>query len=264
MLLANDRFISELEVFNMSDRLKNKVAIVTGGSSGIGLAIVKRFKEEGAKVVIGDLQEPKDPELKQALDEGDQALFCKLDVANEDSWTAIINTTLQKYQKLNIIVNNAGIGLTTDVEHSQFDDWRKLMSINCDGVFLGVKHGIIAMKDNGEQNSIINMSSIEGFVGNPDYASYNASKGAVRLLTKSAALYTARQDYPVRVNSIHPGFVNTPILDEKQKPAIAAQMPMKRLADPKEIANMALFLASDEASYCTGAEYLVDGGFTAE
>lgn len=147
----------------MSNRLKNKVAIVTGGSSGIGLAIVKRFKEEGAQVVIGDLQEPEDPDLQQALSKDDQVLFCKLDVAQEDSWTAIINTTLQKYKKINIVVNNAGIGLTTDVEHSQLSDWQKLMSINTDGVFLGIKHSIIAMKDNGEQNSIINMSSIDGF-----------------------------------------------------------------------------------------------------
>lgn len=248
----------------MSNRLKNKVAIVTGGSSGIGLAIVKRFKEEGAQVVIGDLREPEDPDLQQALSKDDQVLFCKLDVAQEDSWTAIINTTLQKYKKINIVVNNAGIGLTTDVEHSQLSDWQKLMSINTDGVFLGIKHSIIAMKDNGEQNSIINMSSIEGFIGDPDYASYNASKGAIRLLTKSAALYTARQDYPIRINSIHPGFVNTPIITEDSKPALVAKIPMKRLAEPKEIANLTLFLASDEASYCTGAEYLIDGGFTAE
>ena len=249
-------------------RLENKVAIVTGGSKGIGEAIAERFVEEGAKVVITARHTEEGEALANKL--GENALFIQQDVSKKAEWEKVIKETIDHFGKVNIIVNNAGIGVYADVEQMDDDNWDKTIGINLTGTMWGIKLGIKAMKDNGEKNSIINLSSIEGLIGDPDLFAYNASKGGVRLMTKSAALDCARKGYDIQVNSIHPGYVVTPLVehlmetDPKVKEHLISLHPMGRLGKPVEIANLALYLASDESSFSTGSEFVADGGYTAQ
>ena len=175
------------------------------------------------------------------------------------------------FGQLDIVVNNAGVALGANVEDTTLDDWRKLMSINLDGVFLGTKCAIAAMKDHG--GSIINLSSIEGLIGDPNLAAYNASKGGVRIFTKSAALHCAKAGYKIRVNSVHPGYIWTPMVEgyvgasadpEATKAALAALHPLGHIGEPDDIAYGVLYLASDESKFVTGAELVIDGGYTAQ
>jgi NAD(P)-dependent dehydrogenase (short-subunit alcohol dehydrogenase family) len=179
--------------------------------------------------------------------------------------------TASRFGRLDIAVNNAGVALAGDVEHASLEQWRWLMSINLDGVFLGAKHAIAAMKRTG--GSIINISSIEGIIGDANLAAYNASKGGVRIFTKSAALYCAKAGYKIRVNSIHPGYIWTPMVEqllqtqpdpEAAKAYIAGLHPAGRLGEPDDIAYGVLYLASDESKFVTGAELVIDGGYTAQ
>ena len=199
--------------------------------------------------------------------------YVPLDVSQEDDWRRAVAETLRLYGKLNVLVNNAGITLGHDIEETTLDEWNHLMAINATGVFLGMKHAIAAMKANGEQCSIINRSSIDGQVGEAGLFAYCASKGAVTVMTKSAALATGAKGYTIRVNSVHPGYVHTPLTrkdrdfgltPEAYFEKVGAQHPIGFIGQPIDIALLDLYLASDESRWVTGAEFTIDGGWTAQ
>lgn len=243
-------------------RLDGKVAIVTGAAKGIGLACAQLFVKEGAKVVITDLDETEGAKASATL--GGNAAFVKQNVAKEDEWQKVMTATKQVFGKVDIILNNAGILSFNNAEEITEEDWHKVLAVDLDGVMWGVKYGIKEMKTTG--GSIINLSSIAGLIGISNLFAYNAAKGAVRLLTKSAALHCTENHYPIRINSIHPGYVHTPMVDAypEMREKLESLHPMGRLGEPNEIANMALYLASDESSFSTGSEFVVDGGYTAQ
>jgi len=248
-------------------RLTGKVALVSGSASGMGQSEATIFAREGARVIVADLLET---EGKQTVDKivgaGGQARFVKLDVSSESDWRAAIDAAVSAFGRLDILVNNAGISGTFDQDMLSTSAWDSLMNVNAKGVFLGMKHAVPAMQKAGG-GSIVNISSISGFVGQTGvHMGYNASKGAVRTMTKSAAVQFAKDG--IRVNSVHPGFL-PPMRTSKtsadpawRKPLLDA-VPMKREGRVEEVAYAVLFLASDEASYITGAELVVDGGFVA-
>jgi len=247
-------------------RVDGKVALVTGGSSGIGLATAGLLADEGAKVVLTDLHEPRAGDAVVP-----SARFDKLDVTRESDWIAVTDAVVSEFGRLDILVNSAGVSLLKDIETTALDEWRRLMAINLDGTFLGCKHAVRLMKECGG-GSIVNMSSVAGLIGAANLAAYSASKGGVRLLTKSVALHCARKGYNIRCNSVHPSFVETPMLQSmiaaardprKLEANYASAAPLGRLAKPIEIARTILFLASDESAFTTGAELVVDGGLTA-
>ena len=250
------------------NRVQDKVALITGGASGIGLATAALFAAEGARVVIGDLDRAAGERAAAAL--GARGAFEALDVTDEAQWIAATDATVREHGRLDILVNNAGIALSQDFETTTLDDWRRLMAVNLDGVFLGCKHAVRVMKAHG--GAIVNLSSVAGLIGDPRLAAYCASKGGVRLLTKSVALHCARRGYGIRCNSVHPSFVETPMLDgmlarardpAKARAGYAAAAPLGRIAQPNDVAQMILFLASDESAFTTGAEFVIDGGLTA-
>ena len=250
-------------------RVQDKVGLITGGASGIGWATAELMVQEGGKVVIGDIDRAAAEHAAARL--GRDATFHPLDVTREDEWIAATNTIVRNHGRLDILVNNAGIALSQDFETTTLDDWRRLMAVNLDGVFLGCQHAVRVMKDRGG-GAIVNLSSVAGLIGDPRLAAYCASKGGVRLLTKSVALHCARRGYHIRCNSVHPSFVETPMLDamlarardpERARAGYAAAAPLGRIAQPNDVARMILFLASDESAFSTGAEFVVDGGLTA-
>jgi 3(or 17)beta-hydroxysteroid dehydrogenase len=250
-------------------RVQDKVALVTGGASGIGLATAKLFVEEGATVVVADRDEAASTAAVAEL--GQRACFHRLDVTREDEWVAVTDAVARDFDRIDIVVNNAGVVLFKDIEATTLQEWRDLMAVNLDGVFLGCKHAVRVMKDRGG-GSIVNMSSVAGMIGHGNLAAYCASKGGLRLLTKSVALHCARKGYNIRCNSVHPSFAETPMLQsmiasarnpEKLAANFATAAPLGRLAQPIEIARTILFLASDESAFTTGAEMVVDGGLTA-
>lgn len=253
------------------DRIKGKVAIITGAAGGIGKAVATLFAAEGAKVVVTARRSVAGEKLAEEIrQQGGEALFVKHDVSNESDWQEVIERTLKEFGKLDILVNNAGIMLSKEIENTTLQEWRQVMNVNLDGVFLGTKYAIGAMKKSGG-GSIVNMSSVLGLVGYFDHtATYSASKGGIRLFTKAAAIECSKGglDYNIRVNSVHPGVVATPmaepVLTNKDlKKEMEEGHPMGRLADPMEIANGVLYLASDESSFVTGTELVIDGGWTA-
>lgn len=247
-------------------RLEGKISLITVGASGLGKAMAILFAKEGSKVVVTDVNEAGGNDVVKEIEEtGGKALFLKHDVTKEEEWESVIDRALKAYGKLDVLVNNAGVGSQANVEECTFEQWRFLMSINLDGVFLGTKHGILAMKK-GESCSIINMSSIEGLVGDANLAAYNTSKGGVRLLTKSAALHCAKSNYSIRVNSIHPGYIQTPMIgeDPQVQKHLESLHPVGHLGEPIDIAYGALYLASDESKFTTGSELVIDGGYTAQ
>lgn len=253
------------------DRLKGKVALVTGGAMGLGAAMALLLAREGAKLVVTDMRAAEGAEVVDQIEKaGGSAFFHHHDVSLEDDWLKAVDSTLEKFGQLDVVVNNAGIAITGNAEELPFADWRKLMSINLDGVFLGVKHSIRGMKQSRRPGSIINLSSIEGLVGDPDLVAYNASKGGVRLLTKSAALHCAKTGTGIRVNSIHPGFIWTPMVQsgpgdaEARRKALIALHPVGHLGEPDDIAWGVVYLASDESKFMTGSELVIDGGYTAQ
>jgi NAD(P)-dependent dehydrogenase (short-subunit alcohol dehydrogenase family) len=253
-------------------RVKEKVAIVTGGSLGLGRASAILLAREGARVAVTDVKEEEGlAVVEEIAAAGGEALFIAHDVADEDAWTRTITLVIERFGGLDVLVNNAGVGVLGTVEETTLKQWRWLMSINLDGVFLGTKHAISAMKRKG--GSIINLSSIEGLIGDPNLAAYNASKGGVRLFTKSAALHCAKAGYKIRVNSIHPGYIWTPMVQSyigahddpsAVKAAITGLHPVGHLGEPDDIAYGVLYLASEESKFVTGAELVIDGGYTAQ
>lgn len=253
----------------MTGQLAGKIALVTGGARGLGAAFVKASVGEGAAVLITDLRADEGEALAAELvRQGGKAAFEVQDVTSEDGWDAIVAHARQVLGPLDIVVNNAGIALLGSIEDQTFDDWRKTMAVNLDAVFLGTRAAVRHMKHRG--GAILNVSSIEGLVGNPFIPAYNASKGGVRLLTKSAAIHCARAGYAIRVNSLHPGYVATalvadalPLLPADFAARTLERTPMGRFGECHEIAATAVFACSDAASYMTGAELVVDGGYCA-
>lgn len=252
-------------------RVADKVALVTGGALGLGKATAEMLAREGAKVVVTDVNVEEGQKTADGIvAQGGEAIFVRHDAGNEEEWKAAIQATLDKFGRLDVLVNNAGIGFLANVEETTLDDWRKTQSVNLDGVFLGTKYGIEAMRQSGG-GSIINLSSIEGLIGDPDLAAYNASKGGVRIFSKSAALHCARNKYGIRINTVHPGYIWTPMVEavtqgkdtEKYK-ALVNLHPIGRLGDPDDVAYGVLYLASDESKFVTGTELVIDGGYTAQ
>ena len=251
-------------------RLEGKTALVTGAASGIGLQTSIRLAEEGARVMMTDINLEKVRQQAEKIDAN--ATFLKLDITEEEEWISVLDETVKRFDRLDILVNSAGMVLIADVEQITIEDWRKVHAVNLDGTFLGCKHGVRVMKEFGA-GSIINLSSVSGMIGGFNLAAYNSSKGAVRMLTKSVALHCARAGYGIRCNSIHPTFIETPMLEsmirdspdpEKARQTLVRQVPLRRIGKPDDVANMIVYLASDESTFVTGTEMVIDGGVIAQ
>ncbi|MBO1531126.1 glucose 1-dehydrogenase [Psychrobacter sp. F1192] len=242
-------------------RLQDKVMIITGAAQGMGETHARLCLEQGAKVVLTDINSEKGEALATEL--GDNALFIKHDVTDEADWTHVVKQTEDKFGRIDVLVNNAGITTNKSILDTSVEEYRKTLEINQVSVFLGIKAVLPAMR-RAEQGSIINISSINGLVGGA--IGYTDSKFAVRGMTKAAALECA--PHGIRVNSIHPGVIATPMImqgDTKEAvEAFAKSIPLRRVAQPEEVSRMVVFLASDESSYSTGAEFIIDGGLTAQ
>ena len=253
----------------MAGRVEGKVALVTGAASGIGRACAERLAQEGATVVLTDVQDPLGEEAARGV--GGRALYLHHDVTDEDAWIAAIGRIRNEFGRLDILVNNAGIGVGTPITEMSLADWRRQTAVNLDGVFLGVKHVLPLMREGGG-GSIVNMSSVAGLKGAPNLAGYCATKGGVRLFTKAVAMECAGLKDGVRVNSVHPGIIDTPIWttvmptgsnagpDLDQLSQLAVPLGVKGV--PDDIAGGVLWLCSDEARYVTGAELVIDGGLS--
>jgi|TARA_S200000501_G_scaffold24488_1_gene21242 NAD(P)-dependent dehydrogenase (short-subunit alcohol dehydrogenase family) len=250
----------------MSERLKNKVGLITGAAQGLGKEMAKIMISQGATIVITDINE-------KSLVETAEELSCKhmvMDVTKEDQWKNVISNIEKDIGSLNILVNNAGIGGGGDVESTDLESWHLVHSVNLDSVFLGCKFSLPLMRKSGN-GSIINISSMSGIVASHNMSAYNSSKAAVRHLSKSIALHCAKSTNLVRCNSIHPVFTRTAMVQSMIDAApernieekLVQQIPLRKLAEPIDIANAALFLASDESSFITGTELVVDGGLSA-
>ncbi|MBD3649612.1 MAG: SDR family oxidoreductase, partial [Pseudomonadales bacterium] len=246
----------------------------SGGGSGIGRASSILLAQAGSRGVVTDIdQAAAEQTAEQIVSSGGEAISCRHDVTVESEWQQVIDRTLEAFGQLNVLVNNAGISGTSHetFETTSFDQWRTVMSINLDGVFLGCQKAVQVMKEGS--GSIINISSVMGMVGGAG-AAYNASKGGVRLLTKSVAAYCGNNGYNIRVNSVHPGYVWTPLVDDivgyledmtedQLRAWLTTLHPIGRLGTPDDIARGVLFLASDDSSFMTGSELVIDGGYTA-
>ena len=248
-------------------RLDGKVAMISGGARGQGATEARRFAQEGAKVVIADILDVEGKQLEAEIAEtGGQVTFVHLDVTSEDQWASAVQQAIQSFGKLDILVNNAGILIRKTLVDTTAEEWDRVMDINGKGVFLGTKAVIPAMITAGG-GSIVNISSVAGLVGSAQSAAYGATKGAVRLLTKSTAIQHAADG--IRCNSVHPGRIVTEMtregLDEPgANESWMRRIPMQRLGTVDDVANGVLFLASDESAYMTGSELVIDGGITAQ
>ncbi|CAM3740706.1 SDR family NAD(P)-dependent oxidoreductase [Litorimonas haliclonae] len=255
----------------MSGRIDGKVALVTGGAScpGLGYSIAERFAREGATVYISDIDEKGAKEASEKLNEaGGTTYALNHDVTSEADWDKVFNTISKQSGQLDILVNNAGVALLGPIEAQTTPNFNKQMDINSNSVYYGMQRAVEAMRKSGAGGSIVNISSVCGQIGVPGCLAYAAAKGAVKMMTKVVALETARQN--IRVNSVHPGFIATNIQADavRDNPdfydEIAASIPNGRYGEPEDVANLVLFLASDEASYITGSELTIDGGMTAQ
>lgn len=249
------------------DRLKDKVALITGGASGIGAAAARLFAAEGAWVIVADVQ----ADLGQAVASEIEGLFLTLDVAHEPDWKRAAAVIEARHGRLDVVFNNAGVVCGQSIEDADLATWNRVIGINLTGVMLGCQTGIRLMKANpgGPSGSLINTASTAAYGALPGDVAYSSTKSAVRLLTKAVAVHCARAGYAIRCNSLHPGATDTAILAPALQSApqlidaFNRMSPMGRMAQPGEIAQVALFLASDDASYVTGAEFLADGGMMA-
>jgi 3(or 17)beta-hydroxysteroid dehydrogenase len=238
-------------------RLQDKIVLITGAAGAIGLAVAAAVTREGGRAIATDLA-------------GRPGIDHALDVTAEDSWRSVLAEVDRVHGRLDGLVNGAGIAFLGSIEDTDFATWRRVLAVNLDGTFLGCKHALALLKHGG--GAIVNLSSISGIVGGHNLAAYNASKGGVRLLTKSVALHGARQKPPVRCNSVHPAFLEGPMVDDilaqTGRPDIARgqlarDIPLGRLGEPAEVADMCVYLLSDESRFVTGAEFVIDGGLTA-
>ena len=260
-------------------KFKEKIVLVTGGARGIGFAICEKFIQEGATVIFTDIDSSSGDKANQKL--GSSSIFIQQDVCNENEWQDVMLNIKKNHGDLSILVNNAGIASDgSRLEDCNIEEWRRVLSVDLDSVFLGTKYGIQNMKKKG--GSIVNISSIMGIVGWPGSGPYNSAKAGVRMLTKVAALECAESGYNIRVNSVHPGFTDTPLVKnafeetikkgdsifqstEEAYAAVEIMQPLgNRLGKPSEIADAVFFLASDNSSFITGTELVVDGGYTAK
>jgi 3(or 17)beta-hydroxysteroid dehydrogenase len=253
-------------------RLQNKVALVTGAGNGIGAATATRFAEEGALVIVTDINgESAESVAAQINGNGGRAEARTQDVTDEALWNTLVSDIAATHGGLDVLVNNAGIAIPGNAENTSLEDWRKTQAINGESVFMGTRAAVAVMKARG--GSIINISSIEGIVGEPNATAYNYSKGGVRIFTKSAALHCAAEGYPIRINSVHPGFILTAMVEnaiaampEEQSQVmyerLMQEIPLGAMGEPLDIANGCLFLASQESKYMTGSELIIDGGYT--
>lgn len=244
-------------------RLENKIALITGGSRGMGATHVKLFVSEGAKVYFTDVLEEDGHKLAEEL--GGQAVFLKHNVADEEDWKKVTDTIRQAEGRLDVLVNNAGIGdktfiLESTPETTSLEDWNRVLGVNLTGTFLGIKYALPLMKENG--GSIVNISSVAALIGTSGPFAYTASKGGVRSLTKHVAAHYAK--FNIRANSVHPGGVKTPMIsdDEEMLKKVSQAIPLGRISDPAELSSVVLFLATEDSSYITGAELVVDGGLS--
>ena len=254
-------------------RVAGTIAIVSGAAAGIGRATALRLAEEGAKVCVSDIDSVGGEEsVAQIHAMGREAHFMPLDVTEEADWRRVIDATVEQFGGLDILVNNAGIAFAAGIEETTTEQWRQIMAVNVDSVFFGCKFAIPAMRESGGGGAIVNMSSILGLVGSPVQAAYNATKGAVRLFTKGVALECAEAGWNIRVNSVHPAYIRTPLVERYAETwgsldaglaVLGGLHPLGRVGEAEEVANAVLYLASDEAKFVTGTELLVDGGYTA-
>ena len=254
----------------MAGRVAGKVALVTGGASGLGAETARRLAREGASVVLTDLNADAGAAVADEIaGAGGRSLFLEQNVADEGRWAEVVSEAVSAFGGLDVLVNNAGVAGGGPLLETTFEAWRQLMAINLDGVFLGMKAAAPVMVQAG-RGSIINLSSILGKVGSPGAPAYSASKGGVLLLTKATALELA--PFGVRVNSVHPGFIETPMVSgalrdvenaNEMRDMIISRHALGRLGVPREIADGIVFLASDESSFMTGSELVIDGGYTA-
>ena len=248
------------------DRVAGKVAIVTGAASGMGKADAQLLASEGASVVLADLNEADGEAVAGAI--GEAAVFMRLDVADEENWKSVIAATMARFGRLDILVNNAGMIKLGSIVDAELDDWRQVNAVNSDGVFLGCKHAIPVMAESGG-GSIVNMSSVAAIHGQSFVAAYTASKGAVRALTKSIAMFCKEQKNGIRCNSIHPDGVKTPMVvkvatgkDTATQEEIDELGRATNMCEPEDVANLVLYLASDESRFVNGAEMLIDNAST--
>ena len=255
---------------DLTKRLDGKVALITGAASGLGAATARRLHREGAVVIVTDRDTKKGPAVAAEL--GERAVFHELDVTSEAAWVAVIDAVVAAHGGLDVLVNNAGVGVMGSVEDTSIEDFRFVHAVNTEGVFLGCKHAVRAMKARG--GSIINMSSVAGIAGAPGLLAYCSSKGAVRTMTKSVAMHCAKQGYGIRCNSLHPAFIDTPMVDaivnssrdqERARAGLAKSIPLGgKLGEPEDVAAAVAYLASDDAKFVTGVELPIDGGLLAQ
>lgn len=257
----------------MNGRVAGKTALVTGAAQGLGEAIARMLAREGARVALTDLNLTGAERVADAINAehpGAAAAYSH-DVASEAGWVEVLDRAAADLGGLSVLVNNAGVGALGSVEDTSLEEWRRVMAINADSVFLGCKHALARMRER-QPGSIVNLSSIAGLLAGHNYAAYNASKAAVWLLTKSVALHCARHGWDIRCNSVHPSFIRTPILDPlvarfgaaEGLAKLARQIPLGRLGEPDDVAYAVLYLASDESRFVTGAELKIDGGLSAQ
>jgi NAD(P)-dependent dehydrogenase (short-subunit alcohol dehydrogenase family) len=256
-------------------RLEGKVAIVTGGSRGIGKAVSALFAKEGAKVVIGarnvEVGNRAAAEINARYPSS--TMFCPLEVTSLPSWKEVIAQTIDRFGKLNILVNNAGNSIRKNIMDTTDEDWNVTIGIHMTGGFYGMREAIAAMKDNGEPGSIINLSSIEGLITEGEFFAYCAAKGGVVTMTKAAAVYCAEAGLPIRINAVHPGYIATEMLEseaaqkgqtyEQYAEGLVKRHPVGHLGDVDDVAYGILYLASDESRFTTGSSLVIDGGYTA-
>jgi len=254
-------------------RLRGKIALISGAASGIGAAAARRFVEEGACVVIGDIQADKGEALAASL--GGNAVFVRLDVTSDSDWAGAVAAGQARFGALTTVVNSAGVSIPANIEEETLEGFRRTLAINLEGVFLGCKHGVAALKA-GHGGSIVNLASTLGVRAGAIFPAYSSSKAGVRLLTRSVALHCAEQGYDIRCNAVLPGAIHTEMVEgyvvageaagatrESVIEGFASVHPMKRLGRPAEPAEAVVFLASDESSFTTGADLPVDGGYLA-
>ena len=251
-------------------RVQGKRCLVSGAARGIGLAVCERLIEEGAQVMMADVDAASGEAQAQRL--GEHAVFQPLDVTRDEQWDSALDAIERRWGGVDVLVNNAGIALMGDIESTTPEQWQRTLDVNLSAVMLGTRKAVARMK--GQGGAIVNMASIEGLIGEPLALAYNAAKGGVRLFSKSAAIHCARAGYGIRINCVCPGFIDTEMVRgavgglgeeaaEQFHQTLMARVPMGRLGHAREIANAVLFAASDEASFMTGADLVVDGGHTA-
>ncbi|TLQ18065.1 glucose 1-dehydrogenase [Lentilactobacillus parafarraginis] len=245
----------------MMDRLKDKVAIITGGVAGIGLGVAECYVREGAKVVLTANHNVEGGKKAVERFGDDQSLFVQQDVSKEADWQKVIDQTIAKFGKVDILVNNAGVGgVNGPLEDLSLEDWQQVIDINLTGNFLGEKYAINAMKKySNAKGAIINISSVAGLIGLPLSPAYSASKGGTRLLTHATALALAAEKVDIRVNAVHPGWIETDIVPEAYKDQLIQTIPAGHMGEPKDIGEICVYLGNDESKFANGADFVVDG-----